>query len=473
LKEQKQASFQSAQNMSDIQTIVLLGKVGHGKTTLINKICGSRYPAAMTARSLTQHIQYAMMAPNVAVIDTPGFYSSTDVAGHVAALRVAMENRPLSGIYLVVKYGRADDIAEVANTIMDVIGCDDIRIAITHEDVAANEEAFDRAELRRTLSATLDIDESKIFSFGKPTQASAVQAFIKRTLHEPIPFKMSREQQAMVASLGTGSRMLNKPINAILAKIVAAEVACREATGQGRGYNSDYLLTATQHATEEMVRTAKRDLFEAAANYSEEQQNIMYGKAGVMLSLRLKDFIETTNKLLSYDVTDMSIPNNIYKKCNFCGAVWVKTEGCDRITLCGNVPTAMSADIPTVDVEPEFVEVGGRWTVMFRFGGCKGFRARELFSWFHRQPVRWTQTFNKGAGTTHRKRADAIIESGCGASIFWRTMLPVSPSELGDMKKVEVLKESFPEESAKVRFENTVRSKELENKKILIDAINK
>jgi hypothetical protein len=40
------------------------------------------------------------------------------------------------------------------------------------------------------------------------------------------------------------------------------------------------------------------------------------------------------------------------------------------------------------------------------------------------------------------------------------------------VKKVEVLKESFPEESAKVRFENMVRSKELENRKILLDATN-
>lgn len=50
-------------------------------------------------------------------------------------------------------------------------------------------------------------------------------------------------------------------------------------------------------------------------------------------------------------------------------------------------------------------------------------------------------------------------------------MLPVPPEELGPMKKVELLGESFPEESAKVRFENQVRMKELENKKILLQAM--
>lgn len=449
-----------------IRNVVFLGKVGHGKTSMMNKICDSRFPAGMGARSLTDHIQHAMMNPETSVIDTPGFYSSTDVAGHVAAQKVAMEELPLSGIYLVVKYGRADDIAELANQIMDAIGCDDVRLIITHEDVAAVEDAFDPLELRRTLSETLGIDEHKIGSFGKTTPASTARAFIQQTLHQPRLFKMSRQQQAMVAALGVGSRKLNKPVNAIFAKIVAAEVACREATDQGKTYESDFIITSTQQATAEMVNAAKFDIFSNMEEFSEEQQNLLYGKVGVPLSLRLQAFTETTNKLLSYDVTDMSNPNNIYKKCPHCGAVWVKTEGCDGGTICGNIPTASCAR--KVPLEPEFVEEQGRWILMFRHNSIRR-TAAATWSWFlNANPFEHTRTVNKGAGTSHRQRTDAIIESGCGNSITWSTMIPVPPEELAEMKRVELLRESFPEETAKVCFENQVRVKELENKMMLL-----
>lgn len=452
------------------RNVVLLGKVGHGKTTMMNKICGSRYPAGMGARSLTEHVQVANIQ-GLAVIDTPGFYSSTDVTGHVAAQKVALEGLPLSGVYLVVKYGRADDIAELANTIMDAVGCDDVRIAITHEDVASNQAGFDPLELRRTLSSTLDIDEDKICSFGKNSPASVMTAFIRRTLHQPRHFTMSREQQGMIAALGVGSRKMNRPINAVFAKIVAAEVACRDATERGRTYESDFLITSIQHATTEMVKAAKCDLFQAVDDCSDEQRNLLYGKAGVTLSLRLQSFTETTNKLLSYDVTDVSNPNNLYKKCNHCGAVWIKTEGCDGQTRCGEVPQAQTAK--RVLIQSEFVELeGGRWTMMFRYGQDAIKRtAGGMWTWFqsYHNPFERKQS-TKGSGTFHQKRVDAIIESGCGNTINWSTMLPVPPEELVAMKNVERLKESFPEENAKVRFENEVRLKELKNKEILLRA---
>ena len=451
------------------QHVVLIGKVGHGKSSMLNKVCGARVPIGMGAKSVTEHIQLGWLNDRLAVIDTPGFFSSTHVAGHVAAQKVALEGVPLSGIFLVVKYGRADDIAELANTIMDVIGCDDIRIAITHEDVAASQTGFDSMELRRTLSSTLDIAEEKIYSFGKTTESSSVKSFITANLHAPLNLKLSGVQVGQAAALGVGSRKLNKPINAVYAKIKAAEVACRDAQAKERGYESDYLITSTQNATTIMVQEAKRNLFEAVDDFTEEQQHLMYGKAGVSLSLHLKTFIETTNNLLSYDVTDTSNPNNICKKCNYCGAVWIKTEGCNGTTVCGAVPSAVTA--PRIFLRPEFVEENGAWTLYFLYG-CDSTRrsASDTWTWFKSSnPFRKLPTNNKGSGTNHLKRARASFESGCGATIKWSTMNPVPPEELLVMKNVDMMKESsFPEESAKVRFENKVREMELENKSILM-----
>lgn len=233
-------------------------------------------------------------------------------------------------------------------------------------------------------------------------------------------------------------------------------------------YESDFLITTTQHATTQMVSAAKRQLFEDAEEYSEEEQNLMYGKAGVHLSLRLKEFIETTNKLLSYDITDMSNPRNVFKRCNHCGAVWQKTEGCDGNTVCGSVPTA-EATAQRVLLETEFVqEQGGRWTFVFRERGqaiCRG--VAEIMSLFQTNFTFQKVATNKGAGTVHQKRPDALIESGCGRTICWSTMLPVPPDQLLHVKHVEQMKEVTVEKHSRVRFEQKVMKKVVENERIL------
>jgi len=47
------------------------------------------------------------------------------------AQKLALEGTPLSGVYIVVKYGHADEIAELVTKIMSFIGNDDIHIIVT------------------------------------------------------------------------------------------------------------------------------------------------------------------------------------------------------------------------------------------------------------------------------------------------------------------------------------------------------
>ena len=453
------------------QAIVLLGKVGHGKTSVINKACGSRFPSGMGARSLTQHVQCAKMTSELSIIDTPGFYASDDVAGHVAAQQVALEEIKLSGIYVVAKCGRADDIAELANTVMDVVGTDDVRIIITHEDVASGEQAFDREELKSVLSNTLGVDTCNIESFGKQASAKAIKSFIARTVHEPCSFAMSKEQIAKAATLAVGSRKINKPINEVFSKIVAAEVACREAISSGRSYASDFIITSTQHATTEMVRTSKDLIFRNTFDMKEEDQNLVYGKAGVALTLRLQAFVETTNQLLSYDITDVSNPQNLVKKCNYCGATWIKTEGCDGATFCGSIPSAVKK--ASAAIKPEFVQQRpGAFTLVYRYGTeAVNYTASSLSSLFQQLNPFQVSSSGSGSNATHTKREGSIFESGCGMQISWNSMLPVPPEELEQFKTVERLRKTYNEERTKVTFENQMRVKGLENKTILKEAL--
>ena len=114
-----------------------------------------------------------------------------------------------------------------------------------------------------------------------------------------------------------------------------------------------------------MVQAAKNKIFHEAENQglSEEQKNLIYGKAGLALSLRLKSFMEATNTRLSWNVTDLGDPRNQYKQCPNCNAIFNKTEGCNGTTTCGAVPGDTKR--PRSKLIAEFKAVEKGWIVQY------------------------------------------------------------------------------------------------------------
>eukprot|EP00957_Ditylum_brightwellii_P131800 10051174-Ditylum_brightwellii.AAC.1 len=143
---------------SSSRNIALVGKLGHGKTHLLNKLCGKHFPSHMGAKSCTRTLQFGCTKQHkMCVIDTPGFCASDDVAAHIAAQKAALEGVPLSGIYVVVKYARADEIASMVNKVMDFVGDDDLRIIITHADTVCDQEGYCVNDMKKSISDLLDI----------------------------------------------------------------------------------------------------------------------------------------------------------------------------------------------------------------------------------------------------------------------------------------------------------------------------
>jgi len=135
MMEQSSACTDAFVNSGGENTIILVGKVGHGKTFILNKICGTVYQSEMCARSCTRVLQCdCTILHGITVIDTPGFYSSEKIKSHTANQREAIEQNELSGIYVVIKFGRSDEMAETLNKIMNFVGDEGIRIIMTHVD---------------------------------------------------------------------------------------------------------------------------------------------------------------------------------------------------------------------------------------------------------------------------------------------------------------------------------------------------
>merc|ERR1711972_903470 len=164
--------------------IALLGVLGHGKTSLINGLCGSVYPVSAGQQSCTRHPQLAYTKTHrMRIIDSPGIESKVEPAVHLGAQKVAMEELPLSAVVVVVKTERT--MYRSVENVMDFLGdenIDLIRVIGTHTDVLRNEGGYNEAEYRQALVDDLGLPAGHIFFSGKGDPPRLVEDFLHRTL---------------------------------------------------------------------------------------------------------------------------------------------------------------------------------------------------------------------------------------------------------------------------------------------------
>ena len=206
--------------MAMSETVVFLGKLGHGKTRLLNAICDTGFKSSMAARSCTTTIQRGRSKSyGIQVIDTPGFFSSSDTAGHTQCQKNALQCCPLSGVYLVVKIGRVDDMVGTLSTMMDFIGDDDVRIIITFVDAEWTSKEEDPIP---DLVGLLDVSADNILAVGLKTRPRQIEEFIKATLHSPRYFQTDDDHEALVNTLHVGARKLFFTVDSIAAAQASA-----------------------------------------------------------------------------------------------------------------------------------------------------------------------------------------------------------------------------------------------------------
>ena len=443
--------------------IVLFGKLGHGKTKILNKICATNFPSRAGLSSCTRTLQVGFTRQSrIACIDTPSLETDEDLKQHIAAQKVALDGCKLSGVYLVIKIERAGVMKKFVDFIKDFLRTADIRLIVTFCDTL---EGCNISEMRIELSKKINVDVKNIFMSGKDTTADKLEDFIHKTLHTPIKLRINENQVAMLASLSPlCDENFEKAINKIYNKIMAAENSIKKLTSQGTSkcYETDVAITEIQSEVHNMVDEGKRNIFMDAIDLGEDEQNIIYGKTGVRLTLRLQKFMQTSNSYLEWDVADPSDPRNQYKKCS-CDAVFVKTEGCNHV-VCGAVPSENKNRKPLVRVD--FEEIHNDYELYFWINNIRYGLSQirpTLQDWF----ISNSNKSQSSSGTNHMKRDGAGFESGCGATLDWNTMTPIEPALLKILSHVEMQHENNHERGAKSNFYESIRADEVKNKGIL------
>jgi len=95
------------QNLRTKPCAIIMGRTGVGKTTLVNKICGTNYKAGAGSGSITRllyvhDVNYGQKP--FSVIDTPGTNSKCETYKHAFLLREALTSKPLHTIFIIIKY---------------------------------------------------------------------------------------------------------------------------------------------------------------------------------------------------------------------------------------------------------------------------------------------------------------------------------------------------------------------------------
>jgi putative ribosome biogenesis GTPase RsgA len=85
--------------------VVVIGQIGSGKTTLVNKICNSELPTDNWGKSETQIWKLSSAYGNgFDIYDTPGFGNDEKKVEHAAAIVGALTNENVSRILVVAKF---------------------------------------------------------------------------------------------------------------------------------------------------------------------------------------------------------------------------------------------------------------------------------------------------------------------------------------------------------------------------------
>mmetsp|Transcript_9809 Transcript_9809/g.13149 ORF Transcript_9809/g.13149 Transcript_9809/m.13149 type:complete len:463 (-) Transcript_9809:325-1713(-) len=395
--------------------IALLGKIGHGKTNILNKLCGAHFPSNIAAKSCTRSIQSGFSIKNgILIIDTPGFHSSEDIASHVAAQKYALEGTELSGLYIVVKFGRVDEIAENVGKIMDFIGDDDVRLIITYADIASTQEGYSEEDSTGGISDLLDIPRQNIFITGKEHTQAALESFIVKTLHEPRTYEVSKEQEVYVSSLSIAKRKFQKTIKDALFKIKAASDTCLEIKNGEKSYCTDIAVSITRVACKNMVDDVNYIIFDKTDELDTEEQEFLLSKVQLELLVNLKEFLKASNACFSWDTDDKTEDRNIYRQCPQCHTVYHRdiTQNCDE----AEVETCAGQGISDRFLTPQarFEEMDGGWSVQFVLG-TNHVIISDLGS------------SCKTKAPKPKKRRLNCSSPYCEQQISWSTMLPINP----------------------------------------------
>lgn len=388
--------------------VVLLGDVGTGKSTLLEKLTEQRGKSSQANESFTRSSE-VFWAPDgrLIVADTPGSNALKDTLDHNVQIAGALNYRPVSRIFIVVKAETridsvVDNVRKYADRFlelpMDVVG-----VLVTHMDTVD----WTEKDFAPRIEHDLGID-SVVFS-SMTTNRETLQNNILKTCTERHDLTVDDANFFKLFKIHNHHRKILKSTSDEVKRFSDKKRAFDEERKAFSGKDLvDLVFEFQAYMTDEIVEAQKRMsktnnfTFEGdgAANEAGHIANMVNQLRMVLYDIRT----ECLGYQSEHGVSEL-------RKCPHCGIIWTKVEGCEGATTCGNRPSNVN------DVrDPAYAELG---TFLFRWRDD----GRLSITKFSRKTV--------------KSQRSSRPQFGCGKSINWKEMATVAvPSEFSETVKV-------------------------------------
>lgn len=337
-------------------TCVLMGRTGEGKTTLANLLCGTSHRAGASRGSVTRELyKNPSNCGNHGfdVIDTPGIQSSVDAYTHAVQLRHALTAVELNTVFIIIKYSARYD--HMLNQYYDTLN----PIEKYEKNVVVMISHFDQRDKKSEIS-----DQTEFNEICKEFERSKCANIIAYSRDESNRNELANFMYACMSNLDKCKIEIDEYSFFTCFNLVETPQD-RDFLNAYRNFeatvnNSSGLYSGAIMASERpsdrdeldeyyhcLIVSYRNYLDELLEEFQKKYNMIMNEKNFYLFDIKMRANILEKNDLMvekispffSYDINDKNHPKNSYKMCPGCGEVFVKTEGCDGITHCGDVPS--------------------------------------------------------------------------------------------------------------------------------------
>uniref|UniRef100_A0A7M6DPS4 G domain-containing protein n=1 Tax=Clytia hemisphaerica TaxID=252671 RepID=A0A7M6DPS4_9CNID len=345
-------SIFKAKDVVDAPFVILVGKVGTGKSTIVEKVTGVKGRKSKSSESFTTESEYFWAKDkSLLIADRPGTNSRKGRLEHNLEVASAFNFRPVSKVFVVVKADiRLDQTIDDVNSFCEAfqtIPDETLGVLVTHMDV---DKEWTQNDMMEALERDFRITSVVFFgNKGKVKKIGLKRDIIANCQKEPTIINITSEVFLRCFKLTSGSeRNILRVTSRLVSKFIQYKECFekeKERLEADRSISVDEMadLFFEYKAFMEAEVDKAKDKFckELEIDFCQDDAtNIKH--AGYMANMvnQIRAIIQDIRvKALTYQNDHNS---SDLRKCRHCGCVWVRAQDCDDWTTCGNLPCSYS-----------------------------------------------------------------------------------------------------------------------------------
>jgi GTP-binding protein EngB required for normal cell division len=331
-----------------------------GKTTIFNKLCDASRSTNLSCYSVTR--TYAKdkvfyQGKELIIFDGPGCKSKRDTYNHSYVMRHGLTHEPLNCIFIFVEYNprigsnMADDFWEVAK-ILKPEYLDMVSVIVTKMDHFQTDDTnISEDTIKQNISDTFanDFDvHTIVFSKHSTTKEDLFNMLHHAVANRPaVKLEYSEGEFLQYFDLKAWKGREMHDLYRMKNSIQGLTGGFLEGLNKLEEHLTEYSNEEFQDCVYSAIQQSSRELEEMIIvpflkrNGESEQEfedYAAYIELRKLISSAHNEVRNEAKRLLLINPDDTSNWRNALRRCQHCGEVWVKVEGCDGETTCGLVP---------------------------------------------------------------------------------------------------------------------------------------